>query len=94
MRQAIIALGALSILVACTRPATPPATRIQIQKQLVEVLRPCRVDIPDRPAPLARPLPDDLRRLVAVLGAKLEEYSGEGMFADRALSALRQCTKE
>lgn len=91
MRIAIIALTALT---SCGKPLPPPATQIQIQRQVVEVQRPCRVDVPQRPAPLARPLPDDLRRLSAALAAKLEEYSGKGMFADKALGALEQCVRE
>lgn len=91
--RAILILGTFMALAACGQPVTPPSTQIKLQDRIVEVQRPCRATAPVKPAPLARPLPDDQRRLAAVLAAKLEEYAGQGMFADRALDALAQCLR-
>jgi hypothetical protein len=70
----------------------PPAVEIRTVTKTVEVQKPCPVTVPVRPAPLAKPLPTDLGKLVAVLGAKLVEYAGSGAYADRADAALRKCT--
>ncbi|BAK66907.1 hypothetical protein SLG_22320 [Sphingobium sp. SYK-6] len=92
--RAILILAVLG-LTACARTVpTPPATQIKIVREVVEVPRPCNATKPKRPEPMARPLPTDLRTLVALLAAKLEEYSGPGKFADRIEGALDQCTKE
>lgn len=84
----------LLALAGCAKPdPTPPATKVQVVREVVEVQRPCSVTIPARPSPLARPLPNDAEKLAAILGAKLEEYAGAGRFADRVMDALARCTR-
>lgn len=83
------------IVPACTR--TPPpasATRVVYQDVVKEVSRPCPVKAPQRPGPLARPLPDSPGRVIDLLAAKLKEWAGDGGYGDRADAALKTCTKE
>jgi len=81
-------------LTACSKEALPPPpVDHQVVTVTKEVQRPCNVKVPVRPAPLALPLPTDLGQLVAVLGAKLAEWSGPGKYGDRARDALAICTK-
>ena len=88
----LLTIASLAALAACTQsPQSAPATQIQVQRDVVEVQRPCRVVAPARPAPLARPLPDDAERLNALLTAKLLEYAGPGRYADRIEAALAEC---
>lgn len=92
MRHLIIAPFAL--LAACGTGVTPPpAVEVRTVVKTVEVAKPCPVTIPERPAPLAKPLPTDAVRLAALLGAKLVEWAGPGKYGERADAALRQCTK-
>ena len=86
MRLLVIAL----LVAGCAR-TPPPAVEVRTQVVTREVMRPCPVTIPKRPAPLARPLPSDAVALAAVLGIKLGEYSGAGAWADRAERALERC---
>ena len=83
------------MLSACaTTRGSLPAVEIRTVEVVKEVQRPCPVAIPERPAPLVRPLPEDSTQLSALLGLKLAEYAGPGGFADRVLAALVLCTKE
>lgn len=91
MRYAAIPM--LAMLCACGATTPPPATQIKVVKQTVEVQRPCPVTVPPRPAPLEQPLPSDLFKLAAVLGAKLAEWSGPGMYGDKVDTALRKCVE-
>lgn len=89
MRYLILAPLALA---GCTTTQTaPPAVEIRTVTKTVEVQKPCPVTIPQRPAKLATPLPDDAVRLAALLGAKLVEWAGPGGYGDRADAALRKC---
>jgi hypothetical protein len=92
MMRYLILLAA-DALAACGTDQSRPAVEIRTVTKTVEVQKPCAVTPPVRPAPLDKPLPTDLGRLVAVLGAKLVEYAGPGGFADRATAAIDQCRK-
>ncbi len=88
------ALATLALLSGCaTDSAPPPAVEVHEVTRTVEVQRPCQVTIPQRPAPIAKPMPTDGVALAAELALKLAEYSGPGGFADRATAALKTCTK-
>lgn len=76
-----------------TDQSGPPAVQIQTVTHTVEVQRPCAVTKPVRPAPLARPLPDDMGRLLALVSGKLAEWSGPGGYGERAEAAIGTCTK-
>ncbi|RIA37459.1 hypothetical protein DFR49_3344 [Hephaestia caeni] len=90
--RAILALVAVSALAACSTTKTPPpGVEIRWVDRVVEVQKPCPATRPERPAPLARPLPADANALAAVLLSKLIEYAGSGMYADRAEAALDTC---
>lgn len=92
MRRILIA--SIFALSACGTGVTPPpAVEVRTQTAIKEVSKPCPVTIPERPAPLAKPLPTDAVRLAALLGAKLVEWAGPGKYGERADAALRQCTK-
>lgn len=85
-------LTPLLLLAGCAHTATPlPAIRVEYQTVTREVQRPCPVTLPQRPASLATPLPSDLGQLVALLGAKLAEWSGPGGYGERADAAIRTC---
>jgi len=87
-------LAAVLLLTGCGAGTTPPpAVEVRTQTVVKEVSKPCPVTVPERPAPLTRPLPTDAVRLAALLGAKLVEWSGHGGYGERADAALRQCTK-
>jgi hypothetical protein len=75
MMRYLILLAA-DALAACGTDQSRPAVEIRTVTKTVEVQKPCAVTPPVRPAPLDKPLPTDLGRLVAVLGAKLVEYAG------------------
>jgi len=88
------ALPLVTLLCACaTKPPTPPAVQVQTVTKVVEVQRPCPVTVPRRPEPLPQPLPTDLFKLATLLGAKLAEWAGPGMYGDRADAALQACVK-
>lgn len=84
-------LTALALAGCTTTQTAPPAVEIREVTKTVEVQKPCPVTIPQRPAKLATPLPDDAVRLAALLGAKLVEWAGPGGYGDRADAALRKC---
>lgn len=89
-----LGIATLALLSGCaTTSAPPPAVEVHEVTRTVEVMRPCQVTIPTRPAALPKPLPTDGVALAAELALKLAEYSGPGGYADRADSALRTCTK-
>ena len=80
-------------LAACAKPdVPPPGMQIETVEVIKEVQRPCKVTMPVAPAPLGV-LPSDAVAALAVTGAKLVEYAGEGKYVDRLESALRICTK-
>jgi hypothetical protein len=87
-------LAVLLALAGCSGRVAPPAPGIQVREvvRTVEVQRPCVATIPERPAKLGV-LPKDAIALVAVLGAKLAEWSGAGGYGERADAAIRRCTK-
>lgn len=76
---------------ACASDNTRPAVEVRIVEKLVEVQKPCPVQKPDRPAPLARPLPGDSTQLAALLALKLADWAGPGGYGDRAEMALNRC---
>lgn len=86
-------LTPIALLTGCGTGAPPPAVEVRTQTVIKEVQRPCAATIPNRPTPLAKPLPTDAVRLAALLGAKLVQWSGPGGYGDRADAALRECTK-
>lgn len=61
-----------------------PGVEIRYVEVVKEVQKPCPAKKPERPDPLARPLPTDLQKLVLVLAAKLAEYADAGNYADQA----------
>lgn len=89
-----IGIAAGFCLTGCaTDQSGPPAVRIETVTRTVEIQRPCAVTKPVRPAPLARPLPDDMGRLLALVSGKLAEWSGPGGYGERAEAAIDTCTK-
>ncbi len=88
-----VALSLVALLCACATKPMPPAVQVQTVTKVVEVQRPCPVTVPRRPEPLPQPLPTDLFKLATLLGAKLAEWAGQGMYGDRAEAALEICTK-
>lgn len=96
MRNAAIGLVLLLLLTACAagpKPCPPPVPTVQTVTVNKEIMRPCAVLIPDRPAKLARPLPSDLEQLAAVLAGHLKLYESSGGYADKMSDALGVCTK-
>lgn len=83
----------LILLAGCAGSNRPPAVQIRTVEVVREVMRPCAVTVPQRPEPLARPLPTDAVALAAVALAKLAEWSAPGKYGERADAALRTCTK-
>lgn len=83
----------LFALTACPGRVQPPQPGIQVKEMVrtVEVQRPCVATVPVRPAKLGA-LPTDAVALVAVLGAKLAEWSGAGGYGERADEAIKRCT--
>lgn len=84
----------LFLLAGCAttpKPCPPAIPKLEIQKQVVEVAKPCPVDEPQRPAKLARPLPTDLEALAAVLANQLMLWEAPGGYGDRASAAIRTC---
>lgn len=89
-----LALAPVALLAACaTTQTSPPAVEIRTVIKTVEVAKPCPVQAPVRPSPLARPLPNDAVALAALLGAKLSEWAAPGGFGDQALKAIDTCQK-
>lgn len=76
-----------AMLTAC---ASDPPVRIETVEVVKETQRPCPGERPARPAKIGT-LPTDLAQLVAVLGAKLAEYSDPGKYADRAEAIFDRC---
>ena len=91
---ALAATAMLAALLAgcATKGPLPPAVEIQTVTVTKEVMRPCPVTIPQKPALLARPLPKDAVQLAALLAAKLIEWAGPGGYGERADTALKTCT--
>lgn len=87
-------IAGCSVLIGgCGTDQAHPAVEVRTQTVVKEVQRPCPVTIPQRPAPLTKPLPTDAAKLAATLGAKLVEYAGPGRYADKADAALKICLK-
>lgn len=76
------------VLAACAH--SPAPVEVRIQERTVEVLRPCPVEAPERPAPLDT-LPDNAVDALRMVTAKLLEYAGAGGYADRAEAAIGVC---
>jgi hypothetical protein len=91
-RQFSAGLGVILLAGCASSSTTPPAVEIPTVEVVKEVQRPCPVTKPDRPAPLARPLPTDPVQLAALLTLKLLEYAAPGGYADRADAAIATCT--
>ena len=89
MRMILIA----ALLLAGCGTTPKPAVEVRTVEVVKEVQRPCASTKPDRPESLPQPLPSDARQLVALLTAKLLEWSGPGKYADRAEAAIDECTK-
>ena len=80
------------LLAGCAHVAAPtPAVEVRYQTVTREVQQPCPVAVPQRPAPLATPLPSSVEQLAALLGAKLAEWAGPGGYGERADAAIRTC---
>lgn len=79
----------LLALAACTTPE--PGVRVEYQEVVKEVLAPCPVTRPERPAPLAKPLPTAPRALIDLLTAKLLEWAGPGGYGEKADAAIETC---
>lgn len=77
------------LLAACT--TTQPGIEVRTVEVPVETQRPCPGIVPERPAPMERPLPTDANVLIARLAAKLIEWSGPGMYGDQAESYFATC---
>lgn len=90
----IFAAAACILLSAwsCTPPQSA-GTKVIYQTVEKEVTRPCPVTRPERPAPLAKPLPKDPARLLDLVVAKLTEWAGPGGYGERADAAIVTCTK-
>lgn len=89
MRVATLALAALA-LSACAHAPAP--VDVRIQERTVEVLMPCPVEAPARPAPIdGATLPADARDALRIMTAKLLEWAGHGGYGDRAEAALAVC---
>lgn len=90
MKHSLILIPAILALTGCAS-AGEKATKIETVEVVKETQRPCPGDQPKRPAPLPTPLPDDYEQLAAVLAAKLVEYAGLGMYADKADAIMARC---
>jgi hypothetical protein len=87
-------IAALALLGAgCAGRPESAGTNVVYRTVDKEVARPCPVTKPQRPAPLARPLPADPGALVSLLAAKLKEWAGPGGYGDRADEAIGVCTR-
>jgi hypothetical protein len=91
-KTALLILPAL-LLAGCFGRNEPPRVRVEYQDRLVEVTKPCPAEKPERPAKLARPLPDTPAQLIDVLVAKLTEWSGPGGYGDKADAVIEACIK-
>lgn len=87
-------LFVLPVVFLCSNAAMcahdEPAVEVRTVEVVKEVQKPCPGDVPKRPLPLG-PLPSDLGKLAAVLGAKVAEYAGKGGYADRADTWMQRC---
>lgn len=90
--SAVLGLISFALVTGCSTARTPPpGVEVKWVDRVVEVQRPCPATRPERPAPLARPLPTDANALAAVLLSKLIEWAGPGGYGDRADTALDIC---
>jgi hypothetical protein len=83
-----LALPALLALAACQ--TQQPGIETRVVTKVVEVAKPCPATPPVRPTPLGA-LPDTSPAALAMVLAKLAEFSGEGQFADRAEAYFAAC---
>ena len=90
----IAAATAMMLCLPAAMCGERPEPGIEVRTVVVvkEVQRPCPVTKPERPAPLAQPLPGDAVQLAALLGAKLAEWAGPGGYGERADAAIERCT--
>ena len=86
-----ITVAALALLNACAGDPDPVVS-IRTVEVVREVEKPCPAVRPDRPAVIGT-FPTDLEALAAVLASKLEEWSGEGQYGDRAEAIMNRCTE-
>ena len=93
MKKLSIAVVVWLSLTAGMCKTAEPAVEIRTVEVPGEVLRDCPAERPKRPAAVGK-LSPDLGQLVAQLGAKLKEYSGEGGYADRAEAYFDTCPGE
>lgn len=90
-----LALISLALLAGCGGGERPgPGIKVEYVDRFVEVSKPCPVTKPDKPAPLARPLPNTAAQLIDVLTAKLTEWAGDGGYGDKADAAIGVCIKD
>ena len=88
-RLAVLISASLT-LAACSHAPAP--VDVRIQERTVEVMRPCPVEVPTRPAPIdGATLPEDARDALRIVTAKLLEWAGQGGYGDRAEAALAVC---
>ncbi len=87
----MFAVGAcvMGVLTGCSTMQGP--VEVETVTVVKETQKPCPAERPVRPAKIGT-LPTDLVALVAVLGAKLAEYSDPGKYADRAEAIMDRCT--
>lgn len=83
----------LSIIALSGCASSEPGIEVRTVEVVRTVQAPCPGPRPERPEPLG-PLPTDAVKLAAVLGAKLLEYAGPGMYADRADAIFDRCVTQ
>lgn len=83
-----LALIAALALAGCE--TTQPGIEVRTVEKIVEVQRPCPATPPVRPTPLGS-LPDTSPAALALVLAKLAEYSAPGAYADRAEAYFAAC---
>jgi hypothetical protein len=85
---AMLACVALPLISACE--TTQPGIEVRTVEKIVEVQRPCPATPPVRPTPLGA-LPDTSPAALAMVLAKLAEWSAPGGFGDRAEAYVEAC---
>lgn len=93
MNKISLLIAAALLLAGCAGREERPQVRIEYQDRLVEVVKPCPAEKPERPAKLARPLPGTPAQLIDVLVAKLTEWAGPGGYGEKADAVIDACVK-
>jgi hypothetical protein len=93
MKNLSVVIVSALLLTGCFGKDEPPRVRIEYQDRLVETVKPCPAEKPERPAKLARPLPGTPAQLIDVLVAKLTEWAGPGGYGEKADAVIDSCIK-